>query len=48
MQSSAAIAALFSQTLLMEVTEMLRFLHTLLWSIWQTAWNAKRPDFADL
>ncbi len=26
---------------------MLRFLHTLLWAIWEMAWNATPPDLTN-
>jgi hypothetical protein len=43
----AGISALFGKTLIGDVAEILRFLHTLLWAITEMAWNAKRPDLAD-
>ncbi|MFY9724135.1 MAG: hypothetical protein WAJ87_01500 [Bryobacteraceae bacterium] len=46
--SQQAIEALFSQTLKTDVEEILRFLHTLLGAIREMAWNARRPDLADL
>jgi hypothetical protein len=46
-QDDAAISALFSKTLTADVIEILRFLHTLLWAIWEMAWNGKRPDLDD-
>ena len=30
-----------------DVTEVLRFLHTLLWAVTQMALNARRPDLTD-
>jgi len=42
-----AIAALFGKTLISDVSEILRFLHTLLWTIRELAWNAKCPDLTD-
>lgn len=45
--SEAAIHALFQKTLIAEVSEILRFLHTLIWSIDQMAINARRLDLAD-
>ena len=41
------IVALFEKTLITDVHEILRFLHTLFWAIWEMAWNGKRPDLAD-
>ncbi|MGO9096081.1 MAG: hypothetical protein ACLQGV_12730 [Bryobacteraceae bacterium] len=46
-EDEAAIAALFGRTLIGDVSEILRFLHTVLWAIWEMAWNARRPDLAD-
>jgi len=46
--SQQAIEALFGQTLKTDVEEILRFLHTLLWAIREMAWNARRPDLADV
>lgn len=42
-----AIAELFSKTLIGDGTEILRFLHTLLWAITEMALNARRPDLTD-
>lgn len=47
MESAQAIATLFSKTLIGDVAEILRFLHTLLWAITEMASNARRPDLAD-
>ena len=47
METQAAIDALFGKTSIGDVTEILRFLHTLLWAIRELAWNAKTPDLAD-
>jgi len=46
-QDDKAIVALFEKTLITDVHEILRFLHTLFWAIWEMAWNGKRPDLAD-
>jgi hypothetical protein len=46
-QDDKAIVALFEKTLITDVLEILRFLHTLFWAIWEMAWNAKRPDLMD-
>jgi hypothetical protein len=46
-QDEKAIFALFEKTLISDVQEILRFLHTLFWAIWEMAWNGKRPDLAD-
>jgi hypothetical protein len=46
-ESDAAIWALFGKTLIGDVAEILRFLHTLLWAINEMAWNARRPDLSD-
>jgi hypothetical protein len=46
-QDDKAILALFEKTLITDVQEILRFLHTLFWAIWEMAWNAKRPDLTD-
>jgi|SRR5580698_55536 hypothetical protein len=46
-QDDQAIGALFEKTLIADVHEVLRFLHTLFWAIWEMAWNAKRLDLAD-
>ena len=46
-QDDKAIFALFEKTLITDVQEILRFLHTLFWAIWEMAWNGKRPDLAD-
>jgi hypothetical protein len=46
-QDDAAISALFGQTLIGDVAEILRFLHTLLWAINEMAWNARQPNLAD-
>jgi len=43
----AAIAALFGRTLIGDVSEILRFLHTVLGAIREMAWNARRPDLTD-
>ena len=43
-QDDKAIVALFEKTLITDVQEILRFLHTLFWAIWEMAWNGKRPD----
>jgi hypothetical protein len=48
MDSQRAIEALFSQTLIGDVAQVLGFLHTLLWAIQEMAWNARRPDLTDL
>jgi hypothetical protein len=48
MDSEQAIQVLFSQTLIGDVSRILGFLHTLLWAIQEMAWNARRPDLADL
>jgi hypothetical protein len=45
--SEAAIHSLFQKTLIAEVSEILRFLHTLIWSIDQMAINARRLDLLD-
>lgn len=42
-----AIVALFEKTLITDVLDILRFLHTLFWAIWEMAWNAKRPALID-
>ena len=47
MQSQQAILALFSKTLIGDVAEILRFLHTLLWAIREMAWNARRPNLSN-
>ena len=47
MESEQAVAALFEQTLIGDVAQILRFLHTLLWAITEMAWNARRPDLTD-
>ena len=46
-QDQKAIGALFEKTLIADVEEVLRFLHTLFWTIWEMAWNAKTPDLKD-
>ena len=46
-QDDKAIVGLFEKTLITDVHEILRFLHTLFWAIWEMAWNGKRPDLAD-
>lgn len=46
-QGAAGISALFGKTLIGDVAEILRFLHTLLWAITEMAWNAKPPDLTD-
>lgn len=48
MDSRQAIEALFSQTLIGDVAQILGFLHTLLWAIQEMAWNARCPDLTDL
>jgi hypothetical protein len=47
MDDQQAISALFGQTLIGDVTEILGFLHTLLWVIQEIAWNARRPDLTN-
>ena len=46
-QDDKAIPALFEKTLITDVHEILRFLHTLFWAIWEMGWNAKRLDLID-
>jgi hypothetical protein len=46
-QNDKAIVTLFEKTLITDVQDILRFLHTLFWAIWEMAWNGKRPDVAD-
>jgi hypothetical protein len=46
-EDEAAIASLFSRTMIGDVSEILRFLHTVLWAIKEMAWNARRPDLTD-
>jgi AbiU2 len=46
-EDEAAVYSLFSQALIQDVEEILRFLHTLQWVIWELAWNAKRIDLSD-
>ena len=46
-QDDKTIVALFEKTLITDVQEILRFLHTLFWAIWEMSWNGKRPDFED-
>lgn len=46
-ESETAIKTLFAQTLVGDVNEILRFLHTLLWAINEMAWNARKPDVTD-
>jgi hypothetical protein len=46
-EDETAVYSLFSQALIQDVKEILRFLHTLLWAIWELAWNAKRIDLSD-
>jgi len=46
-QDDKAILALFEKTLISDVQEILRFLHTLFSAIWEMAWNGKRPDLTD-
>jgi hypothetical protein len=47
MEDDKAIADLFGRTLIGDVADILRFLHTMLWAITEMAWNAKPPDLAD-
>jgi hypothetical protein len=47
MESEQAIAALFGKTLIGDIAEILRFLHTLLWAITEMAWNARPPDLGN-
>ncbi|MDQ6665269.1 MAG: hypothetical protein M3Z23_12845 [Acidobacteriota bacterium] len=47
MESDAEIFARFQKTNIKEAEEILRFLHTLLWAIWEMAWNGRRLDITD-
>jgi hypothetical protein len=47
MEDDKAISDLFGRTLIGDVAEILRFLHTLLWAITEMAWNAKPPDLTN-
>lgn len=46
-QDDKATAALFEKTLIADVAEILRFLHTLFWAIWEMAWNANPLALSD-
>ena len=46
-EDDAAISALFAKTLIGDVMDTLRFLHTLLWAISELAWNATKPDLTN-
>ena len=44
MASQKAIEQLVGKTLYGDITEILSFLHTLVWAIREMAWNARNPD----
>ena len=46
-EDAMAITALFDKTVISDVAEILRFLHSLLCAIREMAWNARRPDLTD-
>ena len=46
-EDETTVYSLFRHTLIQDVEEILRFLHTLLWAIWEMAWNAKSIELSD-
>jgi hypothetical protein len=47
MEDDAATSALFAKTVIGDVNEVLRFLHTLLWVITEMALNGREPNIAN-